>query len=233
VSHTSRILLVSTLLAACATAGTVVTANNAGGLPGTAEDLSAIAVTEIQGSIPVTTDPLAGVNMFLINIIDPEFFSAIAVPVTFGIADTDLFLFDSSGNGVLANDDISFSNTLSCLPSADAGTNPCDSSLPGGLGPVSPGLYYLAISSSANYPTSGGNEIFNIQNSTDVVGPALTGSNPVDNFDGNYFTSTDTDLVNYDILLTGTTPEPSTWILACAALGVTAFLRRRSKLKAR
>jgi hypothetical protein len=41
--------------------------------------------------------------------------------------------------------------------------------------------------------------------------------------DGRALTSPDTDLVDYDIVLTDTTPEPATWIMtgaACVLLGI-------------
>ena len=173
--------------------------------------------------------------MFEITIADPLAFSVIAQPVTFGIPDTALFLFDASGNGVLANDDIGganpLSNTLSCLPSGDV-NNPCLSPLPVGLGPTMPGTYFLAISRWANYPTSAGNEIFAPVFSTDVVGPALTGSNPVDGFDGGAIPSADTDLINYDILLTGTgAPEPAMVGMTGAALLAIGMVFRKRKAR--
>jgi PEP-CTERM motif len=124
--------------------------------------------------------------------------------------------------GVYLNDDVSGSNTMSCLPSASL-SNPCPASgivLPGGT-------YYLAISRSANYPLDiFGNEIFNPLSSTDLVGPSST--NPFGSWDGGSFTSPDTDLVNYEIDLTGTVPEPATWLLtAGAVLALGRFRRRR------
>jgi hypothetical protein len=212
-------------LALSAQAGTI-TASGAGALPATAQDLTGLSPTEILGTI---TDQL-GVNMFKISIVDPVAFSAITVATSFGIPDTVLFLFDSNGNGVYANDDLSGSNTLSCLPSADAG-NPCVSSRPSGVGPASAGIYYLAITRSANFPLSGGSEIFSPLSSTDVVGPALSGSNPVDGWDNNAFTSSNFDLVNYDILLTGTTgstvPEPTTRGVVGAVGLLLVFIRWR------
>jgi hypothetical protein len=202
----------------------LVTASGAGALPGTAEDLTGLSPTEITGSIPDTTDPLLGVNMFAIDIQDFASFSAITLGSPFGITDTNLFLFDSTGRGVYANDDISGANTLSCLPSQV--DNPCSSSQPPGVGPTADGVYYLAISRSSNMPLSATGEIFTILNSTDVVGPDTTmgGNDPITGWDGGAFTSTDTDLVNYDIVLTGTVPEtvpePSTW----PVIGVGAVL---------
>jgi hypothetical protein len=142
-----------------------------------------------------------------------------------------LFLFDSTGRGVYANDDIDGGNTLSCLPSLIG--NPCSTSLPIGVGPTSDGVYYLAITRSSNMPLSDMGEIFTIFNSTDVVGPDPTmgGNDPVINWDGGAFTSADTDLVNYDIVLTGTVPEPATWTMIGAGGVLLALLRRKIRAK--
>jgi hypothetical protein len=91
---------------------------------------------------------------------------------------------------------------------------------------VSPGVYYLAISRSENYPVDmSSNEIFVPSSSTDVVGPSV--NNPIAGWDNGAFTSPNFDLVNYDILLTGTTPEPGTFALLLAGLGLVAVRRRR------
>jgi hypothetical protein len=50
-------------------------------------------------------------------------------------------------------------------------------------------------------------------------------------YDGGAFTSPDTDLVNYDIVLSGTTvPEPSTWLLLGGGGLIVAFYRRRKQV---
>jgi hypothetical protein len=207
-----------------------VLASGAGPLPGSAEDLTSQFPTEIIGSIPETSDPLLGVNMFAIDILDPAAFSAMVMASAFGIPDTVLALFDSSGLGIYLNDDMGggdpLTYTLSCLPSAVA--NPCLSPQPSGVGPMAPGIYYLAISLSANYPVSASGEIFSPVLSTDVVGPDPTngGGAPINGWDGNAFPSSDTDLTNYDIFLTGTTPEPSTGILIAIAGVFLVILRR-------
>jgi hypothetical protein len=219
----SRVLSLLALAAVVPVYATTIIANSAGALPGTAEDLTGLSPTEIVGTLPDTTDPLLGVNMFKIVIANAEEFSAIAIGSPFGVADTVLALFDSAGLGVYLNDDISGADTLSCLPSAIA--NPCPSAPPPGVGPIAAGIYYLAISRSSNYPISASGEIFSPVFSTDVVGPDLTmgGGGPITGWDGGAFTTPDTDLVDYDILLTGTTPEPATWIMtgaACLLLGI-------------
>jgi hypothetical protein len=223
-------LLVS--ISAAPAHATTVTAFNPGALPGSAEDLTAISdLTEIVG----TLDFPLGVNMFAIDITDAADFSAITNPAgPFGVPDTELFLFDSLGFGVYGNDDISFSDTLSCLPSADV-SNPCSSTRPAGVGPVTDGVYYLAVTRSANDPESIGGDIFSEILSTDVTGPDPTmgGPFPINDWDNNVFTSPNFDLVNYDITLTGTgpvgTPEPATWLLLAIALLLISL--RRSKIR--
>jgi len=59
-----------------------------------------------------------------------------------------------------------------------------------------------------------------------VVGPNL-GVGPLAGWDNGAFSQPNFDLVNYDIILTGTTPEPATWTLAAAALlGLGLFQRK-------
>jgi hypothetical protein len=210
------------LLCLCAirpcTASTI-TASGAGSTPATAEDLTGLYPTEIVGTLD-GTDPFAA-SMFKISNLDPGNFSALTVFTgAFGIPDTVLSLFNSAGVGIFLNDDISGSNTMSCLPSAGL-SNPCPASgiaLPGGI-------YYLAISRSSNYPVDQfGNEIFNPLSSTDVVGPSTT--NPIAGWDG-FGAAPDFDLTNYEILLTGTVPEPATWLVTAGAVLVLGRLRRR------
>jgi hypothetical protein len=220
------------LISAAPAHATTITASGAGAFPGTAEDLTTVVnLSEIVGSLDF---PL-GVNMFAIDITDAADFSAFTSEVAFGVPDTELFLFDSGGFGVYGNDDASGTNTLSCLPSADV-SNPCSSTRPSGVGPTTDGIYYLAITRSANDPQSIGGNIFSEIFSTDVTGPDPTmgGPDPINNWDNNVFTGPDFDLVNYDITLTGTgpistTPEPATWALFAAGLLLISL--RRSKVR--
>lgn len=197
---------------------------HAGPLPASAQDLTGMTVNSIVG----TLDFPDGVDMFKIDITDFVDFSAITTAVSFGVPDTALFLFDASGKGVYANDDISGANTLSCLPS-EGSSNPCPSPRPAGIGPTADGIYYLAITRSANYPLSGiADEIFTFANTTDVVGPDLTmgGASPITGWDGNVFTGPDFDLTAFNIELRGV-PEPATLTLMAIGLGLGLLRRRR------
>jgi PEP-CTERM motif len=200
-------------------------ASGAGSTPGSAQDLTGLFPSEIVGSLSGLDQN--DVNMFKIDILNPVMFSAITVDAgPFGIPDTVLSLFDASGVGVYLNDDISGSNTLSCLPSGDL-SNPCPTGR-GGTGPLLSGIYYLAVSRSANYPVDSSlGEIFSPVSSTDVVGPVNT--NPVAGWDSGAFVSPDFDLVNYDIVLTGTVPEPGTLSLLAGAVALLAVRRKCAK----
>ncbi len=96
---------------------------DAGDLPETAQSTGSGTLTEIQGTLDVND-----VDMYAIYITDPAAFSASTV----GGAtwDTQLFLFDANGVGVVAEDDTgglqsTINNTAGCI--------------------TAPGLYYLAI----------------------------------------------------------------------------------------
>lgn len=202
----------------------IINGTGAGSLPATALDLTGHNVVAIQGSVDLTT----GVAMFEINISNFLGFSAYTASVPFGIGDTELFLFNSSGQAVYANDDAGFPGaayTLSCLPSAIA-SNPCLTGR-GGLGPTSNGHYYLAIAVSADLPQdAGSNYVFqSAVSSTDIVGPA-SGAGPVAGWDGGFYTSPNFDNSRYLIDITGAAPEPSTLLLVSPGL-LLGWLRRK------
>jgi hypothetical protein len=197
-----------------------IAASGAGSTIGAAQDLAALDPTEITGSLSGTDQNDASVFK-IVNSLPSDFFAFTRLPGAFGIADTVLSLFDSNGVGVYMNDDISGDNTLSCLPSPGA-TNPCPTS--GTL--LAPGIYYLAISRSANFAVdAASNEIFLSGSSTDLLGPAST--NPFTGWDGGAFANPDSDTIYYDIVLSGTSPEPATWTLLMGAGLALGLLRRR------
>lgn len=103
---------------------------DAGDTPETAQSTGSGTLTAIQGNLG-TND----VDMYAIHITDPSSFSASTV----GGAtwDTQLFLFDSNGKGVVAEDD------TGGLQSTIDNTNGCIQA---------PGLYYLAITRFNKYP---------------------------------------------------------------------------------
>ncbi len=126
------------------------------------------------------------------------------------LADPQLFLFDSSGRGIYANDD-SFSSAQATLPS-------------GGFSPQESGFYFLAISSSGYNPVSAEGTIFPNNPSDGVFGPTGSGGgSPLSEFQG-----TSTTSGRYTIALTGvqtasqSIPEPSSivGILALATVGM-------------
>jgi hypothetical protein len=210
-------------------AGNPVT--NAGPLPASSLNLTAVLVDTIFGNLG---PDLNAVNVFGITILHPSIFSAMTVNVgAHGAPDTELFLFNSSGRAVYSNDDITASNTLSCLTSASV-SNPCPSSA-GGLAPVPAGTYYLAITRSNQLPWDASNNYLftSAVSSTDVVGPDLSagGANPVAGWDRGAFTDPNFDNSFYEIALTGTTPEPGTFLMFAGA-GIMGVLLRRRRCKA-
>ena len=205
----------------------LVVASGAGPLPGSAQDLTAYdGVTEVVG----TLDFPLGVDMFKINISAPaNFFAYTIFTGAFGVPDPELFLFDANGLGVLMNDDVTGGDTQSCLPSMGS-LNACPANR-GNLGPLSMGIYYLAITRSANSPLSNSGYIFSPLLSTDVVGPDLTsgGGDPIVGWDNGVNTSPNFDLTQFDLVISDT-PEPVTSsLIAGAGLALLLYRKRRAR----
>lgn len=106
-------------------------ATDAGDLPATAQDATGLALRHIYGWLDTDND----VDMFKIEIIDPEQFGATTEKQRGTHPDTRLYLFDANGLGVYYNDDSPHTtDSLSTLPVGDS------------LAPTTPGIYYVAVS---------------------------------------------------------------------------------------
>jgi hypothetical protein len=180
------------------------------------------SLTTITGSILTPGDA----DLFRITITSPIIFSA---TTTFGgltTLDTALFLFNSLGQAIYTNDDVSGSSFQSTLP---AGTSFTMS--------LAAGTYYLAISLSGNEPVNLNGQLlfaaYIAGDSTSVRG-AAAGVNPntLNGFNG---ATSFAEMGSYRIDLTGAAtavPEPSTTALCLAAAGVaTVVIRRRRKAR--
>jgi uncharacterized UPF0146 family protein len=115
---------------------------DAGDLPSTAQDLGSGPVNEILGSFTGGGD----VDVYRVCLSDGASFSASTVGQT--ALDTQIFLFDSEGFGVYANDDAASGVRGSRLPAHHR------------FSPTAGGEFYLALSSWNNDPRSGAGEIF-------------------------------------------------------------------------
>lgn len=122
------------------------------------------------------------------------------------IADPQLFLFDSAGRGVYANDD-SFGSLQSTLSSLD-------------FSPTEAGIYYLAISSSGYEPVSNDTRIFPNAVSAEVI--SSNSDIILTNFVG-----TSVSNGRYDIALSGAkaVPEPAS-MLGVLSLGIWGIVKR-------
>ena len=170
----------------------------------------------------------SGADIFKIYLTGGQTFSATTTtlfnPGNPTVFDSQLFLFNSSGIGVYANDD-------------DNTNGPPQSTLPASLSftPSSAGVYYLAISGSGFLPLSAGGFIFPVSggllnqpaSAPWVVGP--TGPGGASALTG--WSSTSSETGAYEIDLTGaqflSIPEPSTALLLACGLLIGGVVRRR------
>lgn len=185
---------------------------DAGQLPGTAQITSGSGpLTAITGMTGFGDD----VDMYWITITDAAAFSASTVGGT--TFDTQLWLFDANGFGLLGNDDsVGLQSTIS-FPAADG---PNAGQIPGGSF-----MALLAISGFNNDPTSAGGPIFNQQSFAQISGPdGAGGGSPLTGWTGGGATGP------YTITLNGATfyiPTPGALGLFGIA-GLAAARRRRA-----
>ena len=132
----SLVLAASLAFTAHASAATWAEVGDAGDLPGTAQTtVGGGPLTAITGSIGTRIDR----DLFCIIIDGMGPFSASTVGTPGTLGDTQLFLFDAMGFGVLGNDDASGATLRSTLS-----------------GTLAPGTYYLGISGFDVDPVSAG-----------------------------------------------------------------------------
>lgn len=149
-------------------------------IPGGSGTLNSISGTLSSGN---------DVDLYQITLTGGGTFSASTVGNSF--ADTQLFLFDQNGFGVIANDQASGTSQSTLFETT----------------PLAPGTYFLAITGYDNDPVSQGGLIFPTGFGPDetVVGPTeVGGGSPLSGFTGNGFGASDF----YTITLTGVQATP-------------------------
>ena len=202
---------------------------DAGDLPATAQVVSGqpvgTSLTSITGTLTLTNG-ISEADMFEISIASATGFSASTTGFAAGANnfDTQLFLFNSAGMGVAANDDAASGGSQSSLTT----------------GTLVPGLYYLLIDGSGRYPaTSTGAPIFpNYTDGTTDPSGTYGPNSPTAIIAG--YTGSSNEGGKYSITLTGAqfvpsapVPEPGTWAGMAAGAAGLAFYRRARRAKAR
>ena len=166
-------------------------------------------LTGVSGTIGTSTD--ADLYKFTIN--STVTFTAAAAGGASSVAgngniDTSLFLFDSLGNAIIANDDQSNTNYQGSLTIS-----------------LTAGTYYLGISLSGNEPVNSNNQLlFTVDQPTTGQRGAAAGLNPTteSTFNGNTSVA---ETGPYTIAIS--VPEPTTTAaLAFGGLASLVFLRR-------
>ena len=158
-------LAILSLLALAPAASAADEDGDAGDLPATAQDLTGAGVATINGTVADAND----IDMYRVCVDGGGTFSASSVVGT--SVDTQLFLFDASGRGVYANDDLIDGVVQSVLPAGHS------------LTPQARGEYFLAVGAYNLDPQGADEPIFGP--GTGVVGPTGPGGgDPVSGWGG-------------------------------------------------
>ncbi len=201
---------------------------DAGDLPATAQIVSGqpagTPLTGITGALTLTNG-ISEADMFEISITGTTGFSASTTAFVAGSNnfDTQLFLFDSAGKGVAANDDAASGGSQSSLTP----------------GTLVPGLYYLLIDGSGRYPVSSkGALIFpNLTDGTTDPTGTYGPNSPTAVIAG--YTGNSNEGGKYSIAITGAqfvpavVPEPGSVAAVLAGVAGLAFLARSRRANAR
>lgn len=180
----------------------------AGDLPASAQEVDGGLITSITGELkgPVLVrgvDAPDFEDVYRIFIRDPESFSARTDGLdpgtqSFTQFDSQLWLFDEKGRGLLANNRSLFRGVI---PLGSFIAFPADDGSP----PIVPaaGYYYLAISGVGNAPSSDEGRIFTLASTREISGPDGPGRlRPIDSWDG------PGEFGMYRIALTGAAGSP-------------------------
>lgn len=206
------------LAAGTSYAAPVIESGDAGELTSTAQTTAGSgSIDSIRGSL-LTTSGTDYPDLFRIYLRAGTAFTATttASSIAYNNFDTTLFLFDSTGRGVVANDDDpSFGPTSTINFTASIAD-----------------YYYLAIAGTGYTPVSAGGPIFGSLYGQNQVGP--TGSGGASPLTGWISESSEGDL--YEIQLRGAfagaaaaaVPEPGSMLLAALGLGAIGVSRRRN-----
>jgi hypothetical protein len=212
---------------------------DAGDLTTTAQDTTGIGSLDLIrgnliGSYDSTDTWIDDIDVFKINIPDLAAFSATTVGPGTEFVDTELFLFNADGIGVVANDDTGEFEFNAAIP---VGTL-------SGISGLTPGLFFIAVAEFVDQPVSGGGLIFpdfsTLPNRDEVVtntGPG--GALALIEWDVDEFSEFQfVPLSQYEIGLTGAEfataaviPEPSTLASMSVLLTMAAFGFRRARRK--
>lgn len=200
---------------------------DAGDLPATAQIVTGpanTALTLLTGALTLTNG-ISDSDMFQIYVSDPAAFAASNTGFFAGSNnfDSQIFLFNAAGRGVVGNDDAASGGSQSSIAA-------------GSISGLQMGVYYLLISGSSRYAVSSGGLIFpNLNDGTTdptaTVGPTGPGGAlPISGYNGS-----SNDGGNYRITLAGAqfvvVPEPGTYafvLVGLAGLGWNLRARRRS-----